>query len=730
MTVPAAGPWQGGSPTVCTTNNTVRDSSVGISIQAGSVTGLTFNTASPEPPPPPRQLPVPPVWWVDRDADLTLLHRRASGPDPSPGVRVIAVHGPAGSGTTALATRFLHELHTHHPGGQLYVDMRAGEPDGPLPAGKALGQLLRSVRPGPLPVAPQERATWWRSVTADRAPVCLLLDNAAHAVDVRACLPAGSGHLVLVTSREPLPELDADGAYFHQIGPLPPDAARRYLTSRAGEERFRAEPRAASELVRLAAGLPAALVLTAAQLSLHPHRALSALVQALNGSQLSPTPAQSAHHHPGAIMTTHFEAAYKGLDLDIAQTCRELSRLPVHDIDPTLVAAIRTITPEDATSHLTALADAGLLDSLGSTELRGPVYRFTSPSLRERAFELGHSGDTDTDDQEVLGRALGWALAAAAAADSLATDSHYRTLGINPGDLPHTPQHPVLHADADSALGWLTAQSENLLALARAASRSGLDTYVWRLVYSMWPWWRAASRTDEWIELHELALGAAGRDPGADGLVERNLMNTYGLGLRDANDPIAVRTFTRVREMAVQAGHALGEAQALYELGATHLQRGDAEEAVPLLEWARRIRVEKGYGRGVALADILLGQAALRLAPADPGQALRRFRDAREALVGVDPHDAARALAWQGRTQIKAEGLPAGESTLRTAVQEFLDARSPYQAARSLEWLGNAAEDDGHITEARTAYSQALTYYLAQNGSDADRVRDRLARLA
>ncbi|MBK3588975.1 hypothetical protein JHN49_36985, partial [Streptomyces sp. MBT57] len=401
------------------------------------------------------------------------LTRRAGSPDPSPGVRVIAVHGPAGSGTTALATQFLHELHTHHPGGQLYVDMRAGEPDGPLPAGKALGQLLRSVRPGPLPVAPQERATWWRSVTADRAPVCLLLDNAAHAVDVRACLPAGSGHLVLVTGREPLPELDADGAYFHQVGPLPPDAARRYLTSRAGEERFRVEPRAASELVRLAAGLPAALSLTAAQLSLHPQRALSVIVQALNGSRLRPTPAQSAHHHPGAIMTTHFDAAYDGLDLDIARTCRELSRLPVHDIDPTLVAAIRTIAPADAASHLTTLADAGLLDSLGSPELRGPVYRFASPDLRERAFELAHS--TDTEGQEVLGRALGWALAAAAAADALATDSHYHTLGISPGDLPHAPQHPVLHADADSALGWLTAQSENLLALVRAASRTGLD---------------------------------------------------------------------------------------------------------------------------------------------------------------------------------------------------------------------------------------------------------------
>ncbi|MFD7853386.1 hypothetical protein ACFV6B_03690 [Streptomyces microflavus] len=49
----------------------------GPAVQANTITGLTFTTAIPEPP---RQLPPPPVWWVDRDPDLTLLQRRALGP--------------------------------------------------------------------------------------------------------------------------------------------------------------------------------------------------------------------------------------------------------------------------------------------------------------------------------------------------------------------------------------------------------------------------------------------------------------------------------------------------------------------------------------------------------------------------------------------------------------------------------------------------------------------------
>ncbi|MGW5927213.1 tetratricopeptide repeat protein [Streptomyces anulatus] len=721
----APGPW---TTHAAETRNSISGGTVhGPVVQANNITGLTFTTAAaPEPPPSPRQLPLPPAWWVDRDPDLTLLQRRAFSPG-AVGIRVIALHGPPGSGTTALAARFLHGLHHHHPGGQLYVDMRGGEPGGPLPARRALGQLLRSVRPGPPPVDPQERASWWRSVTAARAPMCLLLDNAVHAADVRACLPAGSGHLVLITSRSPLVELGADGAFFHQVGPLPPDAAHRYLAVRAGEERLRAEPRAAGQLIHLAAGLPAALSLTAAQLSLHPQRALSGLVQALTGNRHT-APARPDHHHPGAIMTTHLDAAYAGLDPDTARACRDLSRLPVHDIDATLVAAVRRITPEEATGHLAALAAVALLENLGSDELRGAIYRFASPELRERALGLAHGHETDGERHDALGRSLGWALSAAATADELVTPSHYRTLGISPGDLPHVPQHPVQHHDADSALRWLTAQGDNLLALIRAASQNSRDDYVWRLVYSMWPWWRAAHRGDEWIELHELALSAASRDPGADELVERHLMNTYGSGLRNAGDPIALQVFTRVWEMACQAGDARGEAQALYELGATHLGNDDAMEAVPLLERARRIRVEHGYGRGVALADILLGQADLHLARVD--QALHRFQGARAALLGVDAHDAARALAWQGRTHLKAGDVPAGEAALKTARDEFLAARSPHQAGQALEWAGNAAAEGGRLTNARIFYDQALTHYLPVDAADADRVRDALGRLA
>ncbi|BAU88088.1 regulator protein [Streptomyces laurentii] len=47
-------------------------------------------------------------------------------------------------------------------------------------------------------------ACWWRSATAARPPVCLLLDGVTHADQIRALTSGGSGHLVVATSRLPL----------------------------------------------------------------------------------------------------------------------------------------------------------------------------------------------------------------------------------------------------------------------------------------------------------------------------------------------------------------------------------------------------------------------------------------------------------------------------------------------------------------------------------------------
>ncbi|MFF9436499.1 hypothetical protein ACF1BP_22500 [Streptomyces sp. NPDC014735] len=706
------------------TNNTVTgDSTVGIVIQSGSITGGVHYHRSLPAPPLPRQLPALPPAWVDREADLVLLHSKSSDSPPDLGSRLVVLSGQDGIGTTTLASRLLHELQDRFRGGSLYVDLRGHEPEGPLPIGSALGQLLRSVRPGEPPLDTQERAAWWRSATADRAPTCVLIDNAARAADIRAILPGGSGHLVLVTSRHPLSELVGEGAYLHSLGPLPHDAAHTYLADRVGADRLRAEPDAAEQLIRLAGGYPAALVLTVAQVALHPQRPLSSAVRALIDSRRT-TPHPPALDLPGATMTAHHDAAYAGLSSDSAHAYRHLSLLPVLDFDASLTAAVCATTPQAATTALSSLADARLLKDIGSREQRGPVYGFPSAGLHQRAR---HIAEPHPQDQR-LPRALGWGLAATATADALVTTSHSLILNLNPADLPHTPDHPVRHPDPDAALTWLKDQAENLLVLVRAAHRDGHHAYVWRIVYSMWPWWRSESRHDDWIELHNLALESLRLDRSGTKLAERHLLNTLGLALRDTRSPQALRTFHRVLNLARQAEDFHAEAQALHELGATHLQMGHTSQAVMFLTRARRARMRLGYERGVALTDILLGQEVL--ARGHVGSALRRFEDARAVLVAVpDTHDAARALAWKGRALIQAGDIPAAEEALDAARQEFLAVQAPRWVAQTLEWLGQAAEADGRPEDARAHYAQAVDRYLLVSAADADRVRGQIARV-
>ncbi|GGT67544.1 hypothetical protein GCM10010207_77990 [Streptomyces atratus] len=123
------------------------DSTAGIVIQSGSITGGVHYHRSPPAPPLPRQLPALPVAWVDREADHLLLHSKSSDSPPDFGSRLIVLSGQDGIGTTTLASRLLHELQDRFRGGSLYVDLRGHEPEGPLPGPPPLGQILEPSRP-------------------------------------------------------------------------------------------------------------------------------------------------------------------------------------------------------------------------------------------------------------------------------------------------------------------------------------------------------------------------------------------------------------------------------------------------------------------------------------------------------------------------------------------------------------------------------------------------------
>ncbi|WP_331736065.1 tetratricopeptide repeat protein (plasmid) [Streptomyces xanthophaeus] len=697
--------------------NTVGNAAVHTSVQAGTVGAVHFHQPRHEPPVPKQLRPVAPA-WTDREREQDQLTRWIET-QPEYAVPIAVLSGPVGIGKTALAERILHGLSGRYPGGQLHVDLRGQNPDGPARPGEVLGRMLRSVLPGPLPAGVEELAAWWRSATAARAPMCLLLDGVSDADQIHRLLPGGSGHLVVATSRIPLPELARHGAATLTLGPLDHAAARSYLARCLGPDRVQRETEAVTELIGLTAGLPLALALSITQLARHPDRPLRAAVRALSERRRWAASTSPAPDLPGAIVTSALDTAYADLSRPAARLYRKVAQLPVESVDGSLAAAVALLTPAEAADLLQEITIGGLLVRDGDHPVRGPVWRYSSASL---AHARDHAAleQLDGAESEARRRAADWYLAAATAAERLLTPSHRRL----DRTYVYPAEHPVEFPDRAAALSWLDAQSANLLAVIRSAHAAGSYGLVWQLVHAMWPWWRAARMYDAWIGAHRLGLEAA-RLYNSD-LAVQEMANTLGIGLRGARSfDEAARIFADVLAGARERQDVRGEAQALHELGATAYEAGRPEEAVGHLEQARTLRESREDRRGVALTDILLGQ--VHLGRGDAAAAIVVLAAARAALVEVeDPHDAARALAWLGRAHSAAGHHEEAERLGFTANREFAETGSRHWLARSLEMLGQTADASGRAEDARSLYIQSLERYAHISPLDEERLRRRL----
>ncbi|GDY46525.1 ATP-binding protein [Streptomyces antimycoticus] len=162
------------------------------SVQARNLQMINIHTNRQLHLPVPHQLRPVPATFTDRTRMLREMTRRLAD-QPRDSARIISIGGVAGVGKTAFATRLLHDLSDEFPGGQLQVDWRGYSPKGQATMAETLGRLLRATWPGELCGDAEELAVWWRSITAERQPISLLVDKAVRADHVRALLPGVRG---------------------------------------------------------------------------------------------------------------------------------------------------------------------------------------------------------------------------------------------------------------------------------------------------------------------------------------------------------------------------------------------------------------------------------------------------------------------------------------------------------------------------------------------------------
>ena len=367
----------------------------------------------------PRQLPATSPLFIGRTTQLEVLTRLVDQVTESTGEVVIVIEGTAGVGKTTLTNHFGHRICDRFPDGQLYVNMRGFDETGrPMTDGEALRGFLDAlgVSQDANSVAVDDQAALYRSVLADRR-VLVIVDNARDVRQVRRLVPGTPGCLVLVTSRNQLTGLAAEGAQVLRLDPFTMDEARDMLDRRLGPGRIQDEPEAAEELIRLCARLPLALSVAAAYAAAHPNFPLATFASEFRSRALDLLDTGDA----ATTTRTVFSQSYHHLSETAARMFRLLGIHPGPDIGLPAAASLAAVPVENARKALDELVRAYLV-------VEHQPARFTFHDLLHAyAAEQARMQENADGLQEAVRRLLDYYLRAMRAGERL--DISHRPAG-------------------------------------------------------------------------------------------------------------------------------------------------------------------------------------------------------------------------------------------------------------------------------------------------------------
>lgn len=390
----------------------------------------------------PAQLPRAGAVFSGRSAELAELERTFGTPVEAP-LAVIA--GGGGVGKTTVALHWAHRMADRYPDGQLYADLRGfGPEDAPANPLDVLFAFLTAlgVPEHRVPPSRDERVALYRSVLAGRR-MLLVLDNARDAAQVRPLLPGARGCAVIVTGRGGLAGLVvAEGAHLIRLDAFGAQEAREYLRTRLGSSAD-VDPVALDAVVFHCGGLPLALAVVGARAARYSLAAVAAELAEEQGLDAFSLPGDT--NDPRSV----FSWSYRHLPGDAAELFRQLALHPGPYV--TLDAATAVAGGDRRRTHrlLRHLNDAHLI-------VESMPGRFVYHDLlRAYAHEL------PGDQRQTLDRLIWHHLYATANA---AKQQHPLRQPVVVGQPPPEMSAPAF-ADQETALSWLEAEYDNIVAL-------------------------------------------------------------------------------------------------------------------------------------------------------------------------------------------------------------------------------------------------------------------------
>jgi DNA-binding SARP family transcriptional activator/Tfp pilus assembly protein PilF len=692
------------APGAATEGEPSRDESAG-TIAIGTFAGSSLASAAPPAPATakvsPAQLPADIGDFTGRETHVEHLCALllAGNAANSPGaVRIAVVNGAAGLGKTTLAVHAAHQVRTHFPDGQLYVDLLGASPQ-PASPGEVLARFLRDlgIEGDKVPARDDERAALYRTTLTGRR-VLILLDNATDAAQIRPLLPGSSSCAVLVTTRNRTSDLAS--TRFLDLDVLEDTEALALFSRVVGEERAEAEPDATAEVLVACAGLPLAVRICAARLAARRGWKIATLAGRLRDQHRRLDELKTGDLAVRASFQVSYEslrAASRGIDP--ARAFRLLGLWQGTSISLPAAAALIGGSEDDVADALEALVDVNLLESPAPDR-----YRFHD-LLRVYATERAEAEESQAAQQEAVTRLLRWYLDSAEAAADTVSPGRYRV--PREAGTPAAPRLSFVNQEAVSS--WYGDERANIVSAARQAAAAGLHDIAWRMPPTLFP---VFSRWGNWADcVTTNRIGLESARTAGDRAGEAWVLNQLGFALARLHDEDAFGCLERALAIRRELGDARGEAQAAIGLAESYLQMhgpGDdalryMRHAVDLLEPTDEISM-----RAVALNN--LGEVHRGLGDLDAAtECYIQACDISQKMGGG--HAAGHALHNLGEIYQLQQRFDDAVASFEEALRQHRAAGHLSGEALTLKGLGDAHAASGDLRKARASLTEALRIY-------------------